>query len=327
MAIKLLYGNEPFVLPSLTKRDILGADAEALRLLLLLSSDRALLSAPLGTLADLLGIATPQVGAVLATLEEMGVLSLAGETAEAEKTVKKPRAPQKELQGGEGKTPEKRTRISELPTYTDAEFSALLEKRGELTDLITEAQNTLGKIFNVNEIKILVSIAEEFGFDEEFLLVLLDFCRRNDRKSLRYIEKLAASLYDENIRTTKALTEHLHRREALERAQERVRSIFGIGSRALTSKEKDLISKWTETYKLDFSMIEKAYEITVNATSKPSFSYTNKILESWYAEGLTTPEAVDAAAKKNGEKPTGMSFDVDDFFKAALDRSYRDGDK
>jgi len=62
--------------------------------------------------------------------------------------------------------------------------------------------------------------------------------------------------------------------------------------------------------------------------SKPSLSYTNKILESWYSEGLTTPEAVDAAsAKKNGDKQQGMSFDVDEFFKAALDRSYRDEKK
>lgn len=324
MTVKLFYGSAPFVLPSLTEADILGADETALRLLLLLSSDRSLLAASASVLSDRLDKTPSQIRAALTSLEALGVIS---SDEVDEKPVKKPRTAEKEQKQNERKTTEKKTRVSELPSYTDEEFSALLEKRGELTDLITEAQNTLGKIFNVNEIKILVSIAEEFGFDEEFLLVLLDFCRRNDRKSMRYIEKLATSLYDENIRTTVALTEHLHRREALESAQERVRSIFGIGSRALTSKEKDFIAKWTETYKLDFPMIEKAYEITVNATSKPSMSYTNKILESWYAEGLTTPEAVDNAAKKNGDKPGGMSFDVDDFFRSALERSYRDGEK
>ncbi len=315
MANKLIYGATPFVCPALPEAAILSADPEALRLLLLLSQDRELLSASLETLAERAGLSKDRTKKALAALAGLGILVVSdAEKASAAKADPKPT--------------EKKTKVSELPAYTDAEFAALMEKRSELTDLITEAQNTLGKIFNVNETKILVSISEEFGFDEEFLLVLLDFCRRNDRKNLRYIEKLATSLYDENIRTTEALTEHLHRREALEDAQGRVRSIFGIGSRALTSKEKDFIARWTETYGFDFPMIEKAYEITVNATSKPSLSYANKILESWYSEGLKTPEAIDAAgAKKNGEKPAGMSFDVDEFFKAALERSYREEKK
>lgn len=326
MANKLLYGDEPLVLPSLSAQEILSANATALRLLVLLARDRSLGAASLNELADRLDTSPTKTREALSALTSLGVLST---DLLAEKHTKvPPSANQKEHVDPKTDATAKKTKVSELPSYTDAEFSALLEKRRELTDLITEAQNTLGKIFNINETKILVSISEEFGFDEEFLLVLLDFCRRNDRKSLRYIEKLATSLYDENIRTTEALTEHLHRREALESAQSRIRSIFGIGSRALTSKEKDFIAKWTETYGFDFPMIEKAYEITVNATSKPSLSYANKILESWYSEGLKTPDEVDATqAKKSGERPSGMSFDVDEFFKAALDRSYRDEKK
>lgn len=316
MANKLNYGDKPFVMPSLTGKEIASLDAVSLRLLVLLASDGERLGASDEALAASLGVKPREVAAAWDALSVCGFLCADGEKRASKKEAVEP------------KPTEKKTKVSELPSYTDAEFSSLLERRRELSDLITEAQNTLGKIFSVNETKILVSIAEEFGFDEEFLLVLLDFCRRNDRKSMRYIEKLAVSLYDADIRTTAALTEYLHRREALENAQTRVRSIFGIGSRALTSKEKDFIAKWTETYQFEFSMIEKAYEITVNATSKPSLSYTNKILESWYSEGLKTPEAVDAAAaKKNGEKPQGVSFDVDEFFKAALDRSYRDDQK
>ncbi len=316
MESKLLYGEKPFVCPSLSEQAILAADPEALRLLLILSQDRELWSAPLTTLAERAGLSGDRTKKALTALAGLGVLAI--DLSEGEKP-KKPSAP---------KAADKKTKVSELPTYTDAEFSALLETKTELADLITEAQNMLGKIFNVNETKIFVSIAEEFGFDEEFLLVLLDYCRRNDRKNLRYIEKLATSLYDSDIRSTEALTEYLHRREALQNAQGRVRSIFGIGSRALTSREKEFIAAWTETYGFDFPMIEMAYEITVNATSKPSLSYANKILESWYSSGLKTPEDVEAAkAQKSGEKPAGMSFDVDEFFKAALERSYRDDKK
>ena len=324
MKNKLNFGGEPFVMPSLTEKQIVDAPPQAIGLLCLLSRDRSLVDAPQKTLADLLGVNTATIDGAISYLEACGVLSYTDTENSDFPASQKKKTSQKEQKNISA---EKRTKLSELPSYTDAEFSAVLEKRKELSDLITEAQNTLGKIFNVNETKILVSIAEEFGFDEEFLLVLLDFCRKNDHKSMRYIEKLSTSLYDENIRTTEALTEYLHRRETQQTAQTRIRKIFGLGERALTSKEKDFISKWTETYAFDFDMIEKAYEITVNATSKPSLSYTNKILESWYAEGINTVEAVEAVAKKNNEKGTGMSFDVDDFFRAALDRSYRDEKK
>lgn len=71
--------------------------------------------------------------------------------------------------------------------------------------------------------------------------------------------------------------------------------------------------------------------------------YTDGVLKRWQAEGLTTPEAVAASderwrqAHENGlreaangkpagksENKKGGSFDVDDFFEAALKRSYQD---
>ena len=71
--------------------------------------------------------------------------------------------------------------------------------------------------------------------------------------------------------------------------------------------------------------------------------YTDGVLKRWAAEGLTTPEAVAASDErwrrareneavsagksktpKDGGKKQGGSFDVDDFFEAALKRSYED---
>ncbi len=312
MTIELFFGKQPFVVPSLSAEQLAAADADALRLLLLLCADRAHLSASEKELRDRLGMSEARLEKALSSLTALGILQCDGKD-KAQNTAEQKPTPA---------APQKRTRVSELPSYTDAEFAAVLEKHKELEDLITEAQNALGKIFNIGETKLFVGIAEEFGFDEEFLLILLDFCKKTDRKSMRYIEKLATSLYDGGIRTAAALTEHFHRLEAQKNAQARIRKIFGMGERALTSKEKDFIAKWTGDYGFGFDMIEKAYEITVNATSKPSMSYTNKVLESWYSQGIKTVEDTDRSAKKTDAGTGGMSFDVDDFFKAALDRSY-----
>ena len=78
----------------------------------------------------------------------------------------------------------------------------------------------------------------------------------------------------------------------------------------------------------DPSIITRAYEITVNNTKDASMDYANAVLENWYKASLTTLEAVDEsiaarkAEKKAAEaKGTLSSFDTDDFFEAALERS------
>ena len=73
-----------------------------------------------------------------------------------------------------------------------------------------------------------------------------------------------------------------------------------------------------------FDIIQMAYEITVNATTKPSIAYANTILERWYNEGYkTTKEIEQSIADYRRKKATGSSsFEVDDFFEAALQRTY-----
>ena len=51
--------------------------------------------------------------------------------------------------------------------------------------------------------------------------------------------------------------------------------------------------------------------------------YANKILERWFADGYKTVADVDAAlADYKRKKSGGSSFDVDEFFEAALRRTY-----
>ena len=92
-------------------------------------------------------------------------------------------------------------------------------------------------------------------------------------------------------------------------------------------------------------MIERAYEATVDSIGEASMRYTDGVLKRWQAEGLLTPAAVEESDEKwrqahesapnaakqgktgKGDKSdihTSGSFDTDDFFEAALRRSYED---
>ena len=67
-----------------------------------------------------------------------------------------------------------------------------------------------------------------------------------------------------------------------------------------------------------------AYEVTVDNTGAFSFPYMNKVLLNWHEAGYSTAEEVNAAllsyrAKKEQDTDE-KSFDVDEFFEAALKR-------
>ena len=210
-----------------------------------------------------------------------------------------------------------------LPTYNTEELSSILARRKELSQLIDDCQQAFGKIFNTNEIGVIAGLADYLGLDGEYILLLLTHCRNMEKKSLRYVEKMAISLHDEGVHDARDLEERLQNIEMMAKATGRVRAIFGITARALTSKEKTMLEAWICKMKYDEAMLTRAYELTVDAIGKPSMPYANKILERWFADGYKTVEDVEKAlAEYKSKKNGGSSFDVDEFFEAALRRTY-----
>lgn len=219
-----------------------------------------------------------------------------------------------------------RAKVTELPQYTSQELNALLESHKNVVALIDECQNIIGKIFTAADIKVIMGLVDYLGLDNDYILVLMHHCARKEIKSIRYIEKMAVSCLDEGFTEAAVLQEALYAREERNELEGKIKSVFGIGTRKFTTKEKKQVDAWISNFKYDIQIIERAYDITVGATSKPSIHYANAILEKWYADGARTLEDVDALlAKREEEKEgNGSSFDVDDFFDAALKRSYAD---
>ena len=84
-----------------------------------------------------------------------------------------------------------------------------------------------------------------------------------------------------------------------------------------------MLESWVCKMQYGEEMLTRAYEMTVDAIGKPSMPYAHKILERWFADGYKTVADVDAAlADYKRKKSGGSSFDVDEFFEAALRRTY-----
>lgn len=322
MRLTFNYGRQVVVLPlqpllaraeQATKRD--------LKLLLILAADARVqedYAAEADRIAAEAGVTRVQLDQALRFWQGAGVIDVAGEeeaeaTPAAEEKVKA-EAPQKPL-----------ARAEALPDYTSDQLSHLLETRTEARSLIDAAQQTCGRMFTTMEVSIVLGMLDALGLEEEYILTLLAWCNQHGKKSVRYAEKMALTLCDEEeIRDAEALNRYLREREAKEGTVSRLRTMFGADARSLTQKEKNAITRWLDSFGYSEEIIARAYEMTVNAIAKPSILYADSILTRWHSEGITTLEGIDADTKARSEAKgsTPSSFDTDEYFEDALKRSY-----
>ena len=118
---------------------------------------------------------------------------------------------------------------------------------------------------------------------------LVGYCVQKGHKSMRYIEKIAASWAEAGITSVK--------QAKLETANHNmtiysVMNAFGIGSRDPGQREREFITKWTDTYCFDADMIIEACNRTLKATHQPSFEYADSILTKWNKANVKTPEDI-----------------------------------
>lgn len=351
MAIEIQYGNGVVVLPARAVSVAQNAERSDLAVLFALLADAALCACygqegSVQRVASAAGCTAEAVRSAVAFWRGAGVLCVCEEVvpaqtqvqAQVQTQVSSP-AQQTFVQStGEQDAAALLKKSDDLPKYTTAELGNLLEQRPETAGLLTECQNLFGKLFSTHEINTVLGLTDYLGLECEYVLILVthycSYCKQTEKKpSVRGLEKLAISLYDRGITDMDALQEELLRQESLQKTEGRLRSLFGIGARALSAKEKKAFSTWLHTYGFDMEMITLAFETAADATTDVNVAYVNSILDRWNAESIRTPDAVRADkdardAKKNGkskpEASAGSSFDTDDFFDAAMRKSLGD---
>jgi DnaD/phage-associated family protein len=319
MKLCFTYGNDALMLPVQVVQHVDKANKKDIKVLLTLAAEpmaRVDLATGCRIVAERLALSEREVDAAIAFWRGAGVISALDEGDVAAAAA--PVTPEPQQQTTEPRV------IADggLPAYSSTELSGLLERRRELASLVDECQRVFGKIFNTREVSQIAGMVDYLGFEGDYILSLLSHCVRMEKKSLRYAEKMALSLHDEGITECAVLEERLQRIELMASSMGKIRAMFGLASRALTAKEKSMVERWVCQMQYGDDVLRLAYETTVNAINKPSIPYANTILERWYAEGYRTMADVEKALAEYRRKKTEGSFDVDDFFEAALKRTY-----
>ena len=208
-----------------------------------------------------------------------------------------------------------------VPTYTGAQIAKFVEKNDDIGSLFYTCQAILGKDFNSHDHNNEILLKSYYKFSNEYIMLLLAHCKELDKANWAYIRKTAKALYDEGIDTYKSLEAHFSDRKNKSTLEYKIRNLFGIGTREFSKSEKEKIDKWTSA-NISIDFIKKAYDITVDKTGKISVAYCAKIIENWLSCGIKTVEDVENSEKERISKAQASSFETNDFFEAALRRSY-----
>lgn len=324
--LKYRYGKLPDHMTGLLR----SADQTDLRVLLTLSllAKKTTSEASIEDIAEYSGIELSDVKASLKFWRGAGVVGDADDASEEKETscdaVKVSTPPRITTAHRAGAI--EQSNITD--SYSSGELADIMDNRIVSPMLIDEAQRIFGKMFRTYDIGILVGIVERLGFEEEAVLLMLNYVAGKGKKTMRYAETLAMSFFDEGITSTEAVAERISRMERSGELIEQIKKLFGFGGRELTTSEKRFFTNWTEKYVYDIDVIRLAYDITVDNTQKPLPKYANSILERWHTEGLRTADEVRGYIDRQMSEKSGgavaKSYDADEFFEAALKRSYEE---
>ncbi len=177
-------------------------------------------------------------------------------------------------------------------SVTGKQIAKRLKENDTLRELKEMAEQCYGRPLSSAEQRTVVAMYQNRRLPVDVIVMLIAYCVDAGKTSPQYLDTLAKSWADEGIVTLELAEQRLQQMQDQKTISTQIKKAFGLGNRALSKKEEQYITTWTETYGFDMPMILAAYEKTVDTIGKCSFAYINTILGSWHSKGYKTPEDI-----------------------------------
>lgn len=244
--------------------------------------DDAPLTVP--NIADSLYMTEAEVNRALYYWKSEGVLTFEEETAPA--SPNQTRNTSMMGQNGLSQTMKAPSKETLSPTA----INSRMEEEG-ISHLAFMADTYLGKPLTQTELNTLFYFYDGLHFPVDLIEYLIEYCVSNNKKSMRYIETVALSWYEQGIDTREKAQEAM---KIYNKNYYAVMKAFGISNRNPGPAEASFIKKWLEDYRFDLSVVLEACARTLSAISQPSFPYTDSILARWRKANVHTLQDVKA---------------------------------
>ena len=131
---------------------------------------------------------------------------------------------------------------------------------------------------------------DKYGFDEQVMINLFDYCYSKSALHKNYVQVVAESWGLNKVKTLDDLEKYYIEQEKLMKMKKEIAKKLGRRS-GLTQYEEAYIETWVNEYKYDMSIIELALKKTTSRANA-SFEYINNIIKDWNDRNLRTPAQV-----------------------------------
>lgn len=295
--------NEVMLLPKSALAFLKEANAIELKVLIYISAQNGAFEN--GDVCDALGITESELSAALGFWRGAKVLRI-GDAHE----IPKKAAPSKinTMQEYDAKE------LAEAKT-SDPAFATVCEFFSSQFDKATLTRADLNSLYY---------LYQYVGIPCELLCEYIDYCSKNGKRGTQYFVKASIGFFEENeLDTVEKFSEYLSLREVADENVNKMRSLLGIGGRALTTTQKQIFTRWFEDRQHSFELVKYAYEITVDNIDKPNLKYMDSILERWFSQNIRTVEHAEKereSYKKENGSENNDTFDFDEFLAIAKNR-------
>lgn len=300
-----------FAVPSSVAENYLKlAEKEELKVLLYITYNINR-KCPVAEIAENLGISEEAVEDALLFWKERGVLSNGKENTVTLAVIEEKKE----------EAPKPKIKTTERKELTPSEIAERITNSEEIRFLFEKAESICSRMLTHTDQRALVWIHDYMGLSSDVIIMLLQHCREVDKLSASYIESVAKSWCEKGITDAKSAEEEIARMSRFEIFSRKIKRIFGIEARNLSTKEKNFAEKWLCD---DFSeeLISYAFDKNIDATGKLSFAYIDKILISWKEKGYTDRESVEKGESENKPESKGYkvkkTYDYDTLAQIAL---------
>lgn len=133
---------------------------------------------------------------------------------------------------------------------------------------------------------------KKFGFDEQVMIALFDYCYKRSALHKNYIQTVAEAWATNNVKTWNDLDKYSEKQENLSQYKKIIAKKLGKYN-GLTQYEEAYIENWVLNYGYNMDIIEIALKRTTYKQN-PTFEYINNIITSWHERQLKTPAEIQA---------------------------------
>jgi len=180
--------------------------------------------------------------------------------------------------------------IPERPSYSLDDLKAFRNNE-ETAQLLFITEQYIGKPLSASDIRTILFIYDKLGFSADLIDYLIQYCVGKEKRSFRYIEKVALDWKENRITTPDQAKSYALK---YDKSVYTIMKALGKNSEP-TAKEVDFITRWTKEWGFSLPVVEAACERTVLAVDKHRFEYADGILTKWNCANVHTIEDIRTA--------------------------------